>query len=408
MNKPGTDAAPRSVEKDEWTLIRGARQLLTLRGAIGLRRGSAMSDLNVIQDGAVLVRNGVIEHVGTTRQVENLAPARHAREIDAAGKVVMPAFVDPDAALTSPPVKRAGGNSEERDIRRMSRRRLDSRAATIAADLARHGVLTVGANTLLAPDLRNTTRVLRLHQSLQSRPLRIRSVFAPPFGADDGEDYCRRVSQTWMPSVHRGKLASLMELPVTAGTVGDARELASAAAASEFTVRLRVSGPVTTEILELAHDAGAIAIIGPIHGNSAMTHVLADAGCIKVILTAQMLTGNSISERSAVDDGFPVALASGYRHDEAASLNPQFTLFLACGILGLTVEEAIVAATHNAACSLRISHVTASLAPGKSADICLMDVDDYHELARRAGHSDVALAMRAGKIVYRRPNLTLD
>ena len=74
----------------------------------------------------------------------------------------------------------------------------------------------------------------------------------------------------------------------------------------------------------------------------------------------------------------------------------------------MTVEEAIVAATYNAACSLRLSHVTGSLAPGKSADICVMDVDDYRELPRRAGHHDLSVVMRAGKIVYRRPNLTLD
>ena len=74
----------------------------------------------------------------------------------------------------------------------------------------------------------------------------------------------------------------------------------------------------------------------------------------------------------------------------------------------MTAEEAIVAATYNAACSLRYSHVTGSVAPGKSADLCLMDVDDYHELARRAGHHDVTLVMRAGKVVYRRAAVALD
>ena len=113
-------------------------------------------------------------------------------------------------------------------------------------------------------------------------------------------------------------------------------------------------------------------------------------------------------EREAIADGVPIALASGYAHEGAASLNPQFVLYMACQNLGMNAEEAIVAATYNAACSLRLSHVTGSLVPGKSADMCLMDVDNYHELARRAGHHDVAMVIRAGRIVYRRPNLTLD
>jgi imidazolonepropionase len=81
---------------------------------------------------------------------------------------------------------------------------------------------------------------------------------------------------------------------------------------------------------------------------------------------------------------------------------------MACQSLGLTIEEAIVAVTYNAVCSLRLSHVTGSLEPGKSADICVVDVDDYRELARRAGHHDAHLVMRAGKIVYRRPSLTTE
>jgi len=101
-------------------------------------------------------------------------------------------------------------------------------------------------------------------------------------------------------------------------------------------------------------------------------------------------------------------MASGYERDGTASMNPQYLLYMACRYLGLTIEEAIVATTYNAACSLRLSHVTGSLGCGKSADICVMDVDDYHELARRPGHHDISMVMRAGKIVYRRPHLTLD
>jgi len=75
-------------------LIRGARQLLTLRGPKEPRRGTALAELGIIHDGSLLIRDGVVEEVGTTRRVENLACARHAMEINAAGRVVMPGFVD--------------------------------------------------------------------------------------------------------------------------------------------------------------------------------------------------------------------------------------------------------------------------------------------------------------------------
>jgi imidazolonepropionase len=73
-------------------LIRGARHLLTLRGSKAPRRGSALSDLGVIQDGAILIRDGILAEVGPTRRVENLAEARDAIEVDASGRVVVPGF----------------------------------------------------------------------------------------------------------------------------------------------------------------------------------------------------------------------------------------------------------------------------------------------------------------------------
>jgi len=240
MSKSVSDSAPGAVENVQWTLIRGARQLLTLRGASGPRRGSDTANLSIIPDGAVLIRDGVIEEVGTTRRLDNLVPARLAREFDAAGKVVMPAFVDPDIAIASP--ARSGDRDVgEADIRRMSRRRLEGQAAIIAADLARYGVLTIGTHTLSAPDLQNTLKALRLHQAMQSKPLRLRSIFSPPCGAGGGfaeqdDDHGRRISETWMPAIFRKKLASLLEIGATAGRIADARAIASAAAVAGFNI----------------------------------------------------------------------------------------------------------------------------------------------------------------------------
>jgi imidazolonepropionase len=55
-----------------------------------------------------------------------------------------------------------------------------------------------------------------------------------------------------------------------------------------------------------------------------------------------------------------------------------------------------------------MSHLTGSLEPGKSADLLVMDVPDYHDLAQRVGHNDVYVAIRSGHTVYRRAPLTLD
>jgi imidazolonepropionase len=51
------------------TLIRGARQLLTLRGDRGPRRGAALRELGIIPDGAVLIKDGLIVDAGPGRRI---------------------------------------------------------------------------------------------------------------------------------------------------------------------------------------------------------------------------------------------------------------------------------------------------------------------------------------------------
>ena len=81
----GWQSSWRSLSKITGTiLISGARQLLTLRGPLGARRGSDLNELGIIPDGALLIRDGILREVGTSRRVENLAEARGAFEINAA------------------------------------------------------------------------------------------------------------------------------------------------------------------------------------------------------------------------------------------------------------------------------------------------------------------------------------
>jgi imidazolonepropionase len=331
--------------------------------------------------------------------VENLARSRHALEIDASGRIVLPAFVDPDAVLVMPPpsVKNAS-------LKVLSLRRLEIAAAATAAERARAGTLTVGAHTGYAPDLRDSVKVLRIHQALQGKPLRIRSILSPP---------PKILAEKWLPAIRERKLAGMLELAADGGaSVSNFelfRSLATVAAALGYSVRLRANGLLDPEILEFATGAGVVSVVAP--SGFACPGALADMGCVHVIPMPEAFRedrNQRVSVRKAIDAGTPIALGSGYGSNGSAAFNPQFLLHLACDRFGLTCEEAIVATTHNAACALRLSHVAGSFDPGKAADLVVMDVPDYHELARRVGHSDAEMVMRAGQPVYRRAPVTPD
>jgi imidazolonepropionase len=364
-----------------------------------------MNEIAVVPDGALLIHNGIIVESGASRRIENLQQARAAREIDAQGKVVMPAFVDPDALLVAPiPSRTPGPAKSEIALRVVSRKTLESSAVAAAGALARSGILSVGAHTGYSSDLRETTKALLIHQALQNRPLRIRSIFSPRVGSDTKD-----LIQRWIPATRKRKLASIMEL--TAPASSGLREVATAGASAGYSLRIRSAIPLDSSDYELALEAGALAILAPPPADSSWAAKLASVGCVHVLGAADVLRhGAHFAEetRRLLDEGAALALASGYTPRSVATFNPQFLLYLATSHFGLTPEEAICATTWNAACSLRMSHVTGSLEPGKAADLLIMDAPNYQELSRRAGHNDVQLALRAGHVIYRRASLNLD
>ena len=80
-------------------MITNASELLTLRGPRRARTKAEMSDLSLIQDGAVIISDGVIVDVGRTESILREHGSKGFDKIDASGKVVMPGFVDPHTHL---------------------------------------------------------------------------------------------------------------------------------------------------------------------------------------------------------------------------------------------------------------------------------------------------------------------
>jgi imidazolonepropionase len=80
----------------------------------------------------------------------------------------------------------------------------------------------------------------------------------------------------------------------------------------------------------------------------------------------------------------------------------QLALSLAVTRLGLTPEQAIVAATVNAAHTLGCAASIGTLETGKRADIIIMNTADYHEISSQFGVNNVLMVFREGHIVFNR------
>ncbi|MFQ5886799.1 MAG: amidohydrolase family protein, partial [Anaerolineae bacterium] len=91
-------------------LIHSVGQLLTIASPDGPKVGPDMSDLGLIEDGALAIKDRRIALVGKSSEVR--AQVVTQEEFDASGRVVMPGFVDPHTHLVF-----AGSRADEFEMR---------------------------------------------------------------------------------------------------------------------------------------------------------------------------------------------------------------------------------------------------------------------------------------------------
>src|SRR5215471_14504377 len=99
MAKGSAITNPKSqIKNSPYLLLANIGQLATVRGGAGPRRGSALNEVGLIRDAAVLCAGGKIVAVGTQREVLRAAwyskNKRKVQEIDCDGRVVLPGLID--------------------------------------------------------------------------------------------------------------------------------------------------------------------------------------------------------------------------------------------------------------------------------------------------------------------------
>ncbi|HZU28223.1 MAG TPA: imidazolonepropionase [Bryobacteraceae bacterium] len=407
-------------------LVRGARQLLTLGGIAGPRRGRRLGELGVIQDGSVLIVDGVIEEVGPTRRVENLTLARDAIEIDATGRVVMPGFVDSHTHLVSgPPIPadfESGGSPRElrasrsAHIENASRKTLQSLALSLIRDCVRHGTTTLEAKSGYGGSESSEMKILRTHAALDRDPIEVVSTFMPTQTADiEGgrsvNDYIDWLCTYLLPLIGRRRLAEYVDVTCDPEvfTTERCRKLFVTARALGFGVKLHGGRGGERGAVSLALEAGATSVDHVTQPTVDEIRALAEAGTIATLLPGSVFyrTRHQYAPaRTLVEAGIAVALATNYNPETCPSHNMQMMVALACLEMRMTPAEAIAAATINGAHALGRANRLGSLEHGKQADMLILGASDYREIPRHFGVNLVQTTIRGGEVIYDRPEVT--
>jgi imidazolonepropionase len=380
--------------------------LLTLRGPKVPRRGSALDDLGIIVDGAVLIQDGVIQEVGPARRVENLAAARGAIEIDATGRVAMPGFVDSHTHLIYPPRGDRGADEESaaRAMRTCSARLLESRTRPYLDAMARHGTTTAEVKTGCGPDESAELKALRVVRAMQGRPIDVVPTFLlrVPHGASDAD--AEQIVAELPPRIQRRSLALFADLwwDGDAGRQDTYARYLEGAAACGMGLKIHAAGPGCAAALALAIGHRALSIDHLEELTDDLAPLLAIGRTVATLTPGVSLrNGNAMAPaRLLIAEGAAIALASDFNPHRTPTLNMQSVVGLACMQMAMTPAEAISAATINGAHALGRAERIGSLEVGKEADLLLLGIDDYREMGRYFGVNLVHMTMKGGKAIY--------
>jgi len=387
-------------------LIHGARQVLTLRGACFPRRGSALRNLSIIEDGSILIEDGKVRDVGPTRRIENLAIARKAREISARGRTVMPGFVDCHMRLISAPgrdVMESDAATHMRNIRQTPAWRLADDAMVMLRRCIRYGTTTLDVKAGAGLDETSEMKVLRIIADLaKQQPIELIPTFCggtalPAGGEETADAYVERLVNKTLPAIREKQLASFVAVSSDPSIFSEVQRRTLLDAVAGLPLGLKIHGCGIA--MAVARKAATIEFLEQITRND--INLLAASETIAILtptLGFHYPERGFAPARELIAAGAAVALASGYDRAVSPSFSMPITIELACRKLGMAPSEAIVAATLNAAFAVGRGAVTGSIEPGKNADVLILETSDYRDLAYETGFNPVDVAIVRGEV----------
>jgi imidazolonepropionase len=276
--------------------------------------------------------------------------------------------------------------------------------------MARHGTTTVEAKTGCGADESAEIKILRALSALKRDPLDVVTTFLLRLPSGGRGEEARRkalesVSTELLPKIRRRRLARFADLVWDSDDDSAecfARYLRLARSLG-FACKIHADERSPAAAIAAAIEQLVVSIDHLEHATAAEAALLGGSSTLVTLLPAVGLDngGRYAPARALIDSGAAVALATNFNPRHTPMPSMQAVVALACSRMGLTAAEAISSATINGAHALGCADRVGSIEPGKSADLLLLEVSDYRELARQFGANLVRLTMKRGKPIYK-------
>jgi imidazolonepropionase len=384
-----------------------ASQLVTLVGPKRPRIGAEMSELAIIRDGGLLIRDGKIDIVGPSNEIEK--KAGDAQIVDAKGRVVLPGFVDAHTHLvfagnrlddferrargeTYEQIAKAGGGiwSTVEKTRAASDVDLLAQAKRHANWFLKCGTTTVEAKSGYGLAVEDELKILRVMQRLnQEFSLEIVPTFlgAHAIPRDSSPDkYVDLVINEMLPRLASEKLAEFCDIFCERGyfDIERSRKILTAAKKLGLKLRMHVDQLANSGGAKLAAELGAATADHLEKTDEQGIAAMKTANVQPVLVPGSVYALGSTCyprAREMIQAGLAVVVATDFNPGSSPTPSMPMVLSLACTQMKMSPAEAVTASTINAAYSLNRGDKIGSFEPGKLANFVIFDCEDFRELA---------------------------
>jgi imidazolonepropionase len=216
------------------------------------------------------------------------------------------------------------------------------------------------------------------------------------------DDYVSLVIDEMIPRVAKGALAEWCDVFCEEGafTPQESVAILRAGSAAGLKPRVHANEFAASGGVEVAAKVGARSADHLVFVDEAGADILAEAGVCAVLLPIAafyLKLGRFAPGRMLIDRGVPVALATDINPGAGFSPSMPFAMALACFLMNMTFEEALIAATLNAAWSLDRADSIGSLESGKFMDAVVIRGPAIDLL--RVGVPSIAMVIKRGEVI---------
>lgn len=379
-----------------------------------------MQNVEVLNDAAI-VFDDKIRWIGPNSDLQKEISTRynHLSEIiDAQNKAIIPGFIDSHTHIvfggnranefarrlqgaTYIEIAQEGGGiqSTVRATRSASKEELFNSASKLLNNAIKHGTIAFEIKSGYGLDLASEIKMLEVIQMLKNTfPVEIKSTF---LGAHDfpveyqhnRDGYVKLICNEMIPEIARLGLADYCDAFVDKGyyTIEQGKQIFETAKKYDMQIRSHADELDWVGAAELAAAVKAKSADHLLHISDNGIRLLKENNVVATLLpgTSFFIRIPFANARKIIDEGAIVALATDCNPGSSYNENMQMILWFATLNLKMSMEEALVASTLNAAYSLDLHNKLGSIEIGKEASFILLDSTSYKDMFYHYGSNHI-------------------